>query len=266
MEKTLFFILGSGRMGSTFLYRVLKEHPQVALSNEARVIDAMHIAYNAVVTPYGKESHLGFQGIIRDDVRSDFVPIFLEYGRRIILAYYEKRFGNSFTHFGEKLPGVASSAEMSKLWPDTRFIVLVRDPRDVASSYRSLQQVPDPSVLGERWEEFMRSTIEDFSTTWASTYGEILELVKEFLIIHYEDLMRDPDGTLCRILDHLGLDANARVGETIRMAGSPDGHGTSITVEDSIERWRRDLTEDEALRIMTICGPVMERLGLAITE
>ena len=39
--KQPFFILGSGRSGSTFLYHLLSAHPQVALTNEANLADAL---------------------------------------------------------------------------------------------------------------------------------------------------------------------------------------------------------------------------------
>jgi hypothetical protein len=44
---TPFFITGTGRSGSTFLYLLLRAHPKIAITNEARIIDALWLAYQA---------------------------------------------------------------------------------------------------------------------------------------------------------------------------------------------------------------------------
>ena len=266
MGKTCFFILGSGRMGSTFLYNVLKEHPKVALTNEARIVDTIHLAYQAVMTPYGESSEHGFQGLIHKDVQPGFVPIFLRHMREAVAEYYADTFGADKTHWGDKLAGVAAAAEAGRIWPDTRHVVLVRDPRDVVCSYLNMQKIDDPTILGPRWEEFMGMTGEGFARQWAETYDEILRLVPDHILVRYETLMAEPDAAVAAVLEHLGLEPDPAVDAAIRDGRSTEGHGTSATHEASVARWKRDLTDDEAAEIMSICGPVAAQLGLTSTS
>lgn len=264
VNKTCFFILGSGRMGSTFLYNVLKEHPKVALTNEARIVDAIHLAYQAVMTPYGEWSEHGFQGLIRKDVQSGFVPIFLRHVKDAVAEYYAEAFGEDRTHWGDKLAGVAAAAEAGQIWPDTRYVVLVRDPRDVVCSYLHMQKIDDPQVLGPRWEEFMAMTPDGFAQQWADTYREILRLVPDHVLIRYEELMAHPQDAVASVLSHLGLHQDPAVDEAIRTGRSTQGHGTSATHQESVQRWKTDLTDDQAATIISICGPIAERLGLTL--
>jgi hypothetical protein len=259
-QRTLFFILGSGRMGSTFLYKMLQRHGDVALTNESRVIDALHLAYNAVSQPHGEKSHLGFDGVINEEAREEFVPIFLNHSLQALLAFYEQRFGSEFTHFGEKLPSVAAAYEFGLVWPNTRFLVLVRDPRDVVSSFLALQNVPDPTVLGTRWEEFLSQTLDDFCRVWTATYDEILDLIPEFLLIQYEDLMLKPRKILQRTMSYLELPEQEIVYAGIDKSRDNQGHGTTKSFQDSLRRWERDLSQDDAERIIELCGETWNKL------
>ncbi|HMS15907.1 MAG TPA: sulfotransferase [Planctomycetota bacterium] len=259
-DKVSFFILGSGRMGSTFLFKVLSQHSQIGLTNEARIVDALHIAYNAVVTPYGTANELGFMGVVREDIRDSFVPIFLKHMFSALTEYYTREFGEEITHYGEKLPGVAAAYELGLLVPEPRFIVLIRDPRDVVCSFLALQRVEDPSVLGARSEEFLSQTIEDFASEWAATYDEILRLVPNHLLVRYSELMHQPQVTTRRVLRYLGLSMEEQVLSAMNSERSTDGHGTSRTFTSSMGRFREDLTEDESRRIMAICGETWRRI------
>ena len=259
-DRILFFILGSGRMGSTFLYRVLKEHPQVALTNEARVAEALHHAYHMVSTPHGVRHELGFQGVINQNATDEFVPIYLKHALAAFIEFYEARFGPDFTHFGEKLPIPAAAKGLDELWPNCRHIVLLRDPRDVVCSYLAMQRIPDPKILGTRWKEFMGQTLEDFAREWAFTYEEILQMLPDHLLVRYVDLMVKPKQEVQRVLKHLNLPEHTTLDQAIQDHRSPVGHGTSQDFAASLSRWKRDMTSEQAARVMEICGATFQRL------
>ena len=125
-----------------------------------------------------------------------------------------------------------------------------------------MQKIDDPTILGPRWEEFMGMTGEGFARQWAETYDEILRLVPDHILVRYETLMAEPDAAVAAVLEHLGLEPDPAVDAAIRAGRSTEGHGTSATHEASVASWKRDLSDDEAAEIMSICGPVAAQLGL----
>ena len=46
-----FFIVGSGRCGATWMYFVLREHPEIAMTNEGRVLDYVYFCHELVRVP-----------------------------------------------------------------------------------------------------------------------------------------------------------------------------------------------------------------------
>jgi hypothetical protein len=259
--RTCFFVTGAGRSGSTYLYYLLKAHPRVAITNEARVLDALGLALEAVTLPYGHKSPTsGLVGQIRPEAIPAFRSVFLDHSRRMVEEFYERSFKHDFTHYGDKLADPLAVGHAANLHPDIRVVMLVRDPRDVVCSYRSLQAASQD--LGPRQDEMNSMTVRGFAQVWRDTYDFLLALVPRFLLVPYVDLVGSPEPTVRRILEHLGLDFVEGVEKAIRGNDTIGGHGTSATPAGSIGRWRRDLTEAEAREVVEICAPLMSRLGL----
>jgi hypothetical protein len=94
-------------------------------------------------------------------------------------------------------------------------IYIVRDPRDVALSYydfqRKYSQIPDKYPMENYVDDFVcgRLISEDWGTwaenvaSWISTRGHR----KEFLLLRYEDMLKDTTTELARIAHFLGIDA-----------------------------------------------------------
>jgi hypothetical protein len=93
-------------------------------------------------------------------------------------------------------------------------IYIVRDPRDVALSYydfqRKYQQIEDSRPLERYVDDFVRGRLisADWGTwaenvaSWISTRGQR----KEFLLLRYEDMIKDTASELARVARFLGID------------------------------------------------------------
>lgn len=96
-----------------------------------------------------------------------------------------------------------------------KLIYIVRDPRDVALSYydfqRKYSQIADNYPMENYVDDFVcgRLISEDWGTwaenvaSWISTRGHR----KEFLLLRYEDMLKDTPAELARISRFLGIDA-----------------------------------------------------------
>jgi Sulfotransferase family len=121
--------------------------------------------------------------------------------------------------FGDKTPPyVAIVPELLALYPDARFINLIRDGRDVAISFVDAHFHGRPYHADFEWTQALR-----FAERWrASTHAD------RILDVRYEDLVRDPETVLRRICDFLG--------ETFELEMIA-AHRDRLTLIPDRERW-----------------------------
>ena len=128
-------------------------------------------------------------------------------------------------------------------WPDTRQLVLVRDPRDLLCSRLSFNR--------QRAEASFDLDLHDDAVTGAPTIVHHLRLAArqvaafpDAILVRYEDLVGHPVATATQIFRQLGLDhgyATVRAAVDHAVDSRPDGHVTTASPEASIGRWRSEL-------------------------
>lgn len=270
--KQLFFIVGVGRSGSTLLSRQIEPHPRVALTREARVLDVVRFCSQYASLPAYHElditflDHSKLYGLVDRAHVGTFAKIFHRHALEMMEEFYRVTFAHKdFTHWGDKLPLPETAIEMQQSYPDTKYVVLMRDPRDVCCSLRSHGADEKRHVEQPLLGEYLRSqTIEDTAIGWRNTYTGLLRYCRDHTVIYYEELVRDTAAVTRRVFAFLGL-------EPIEAAGTEDDrqpfshHGTSDTPAATVDRWRRDLTAEEIATVESICGELMQQHGYALS-
>lgn len=128
----------------------------------------------------------------------------------------------AFTHDDEPHLKTADEIGTDKSkYARKKILLLVRDPRDVIISYyfdaRNRMKIIDCSL-----DEFLtggRGSIESviaFYNAWAAARG----IVRDFLLMTYEDMHRAPEENLARALEFIGVEgvADSLVQETVEYA------------------------------------------------
>ncbi len=186
-----FFVVGAPRSGSTLLRLMLGHHPDVCRCEEMEfVASAIHeFGRQPLAEKYRRylDNHRGFRasGYKLDPSLgfADQAKDFLVQRRRIDGC---PLVGATVHHHFSKLP---------EIWPEAKYIFLVRDPRDVARSCVQMGWVGTP------W----------YGTTyWLEAYQEwctLRELVpkESTLEIRFEDLVADANSQLERACSFLGI-------------------------------------------------------------
>ena len=145
---------------------------------------------------------------------------------------------------------------LSGLFPDSRFIHLIRDGRGVFSSTRFLDWGPAGAIQAAGW--------------WTMRVAPGLAAEDAFseriLRVRFEDLVNNPEGELQRICEFAGLEFSSAmiegkgfvVPEYSKGQHSLVGSPPDISASD---KWKEKLTSREIEIFESLCGPLLEYLG-----
>jgi hypothetical protein len=124
---------------------------------------------------------------------------------------------------------ISYSNRLAQLFPDAKFIVIRRDPRDVIASLLTKDWGPNTPLEGIEWiESRLRADNNALSTVEP----------KQVLVIHLEDLVTNsPEKTYSKILDFLELEDEPAMRKF---------HTTKMTTKNaSSGRWRDEIDTPE---------------------
>lgn len=287
-----------GRTGSTWLTWMLAQHP--ALISYKPWAYEPHIAIffsdmlSALAQPssylqlvsgdvYGPEWWLGKERVFEDfeqdpEFERWLGSTYLEDLARLLMGRVEAIYGHVAELEGK--PGASffvekhhpSSFLQEMIWdmfPGTREVFLIRDPRDLVCSILSYGKKRGAHSFGREYvatdEEFVRGPLRVMLTTLLHAWGRRSHSA---FLVRYEDLIREPEETLEVLLSYLGVDRSPDVVESV-IANSrgtteeQEAHRTAPTIGASIGRWRSDLSPDLQRACQEALGDVMTGFGYA---
>lgn len=275
MSDAPIFIVGTERSGSNLLRLVLDAHPRITVPHPPHVMKF----FDPLVAGYGDlAEEANRRALVADVVRLvrvhvhpwDFAPDEDRLVResRTLFDVYAGLMEQARAHSGKPRWGckstfmIAHVPEILARFPDAKLLWLYRDPRDVAvSSRKSVFSTFHPYNTAKLWTEQ-----QGLGLRWEA------ELPPERLRrVVYERLVAEPEAEIreiCAFLDeafhpdllrHFEKPAAKRSAEFMESWGST---GKPIN-EDSVGKWRGQLTEREVALVEHVAGDVMERLGYA---
>lgn len=185
------FLVGAERSGTTLLRLLLDSHPNIAFQFEFEyVVDQLDElgAYPDLKTYYQYlETHRIFQ------MHPFKIDKSLSYPALVQSFLIQKQ-----TETGKPLIGATVHHHFSyllHLWPEARFIHLLRDGRDVARSVQEMGWAGLPYFGTRRW-------------IIAELHWNIIQAQlppERYITVYYEELVSDPDAVLHTICDFLGV-------------------------------------------------------------
>ncbi len=203
-----FFVSGCPRSGTTLLQVLLDTHSRIALPPESHVFERFSPFFESYGDLHHPDNLLFFASELLRDMAvrqwelaitpADLVENVRHYTvAGVISALFEMYVRKQKKkRWGDKTPQhVFYLDKIEDVFPEARFIFMVRDGRDVAESLRRVHIGPQSIFsIARRWKSY-QNAITTFLKS--SSSGRCLT-------VRYEDLVRDPRRTCRKILDFLG--------------------------------------------------------------
>lgn len=211
----LFFIAGRIRSGTTLLNRILNRHSDIFIPQESPFIMHLYKKYknvkqwdkNKIDSFYndlwkeGRIKQFWKLDNVAEDLKAEMLALDNEASfQKLVYTIFKyqaiNRNDKEAIFFGDKNPGYTLYLnDLIKLFPDSKFILLIRDARSNILSCQNVSfDLNDTAALAERWN-YCAEKIYNFNKKYP----------KNSLIVRFEDLLTDEKNTLLKICDFLKI-------------------------------------------------------------
>lgn len=271
-----FFVVGSGRCGTTLLRRILQASPQVHIPPETYMIGPAikffrhnrdklwgHLV-RSVLSMFEFNKEFDRFGISLRPLMHDLLDAPKE-DRSLALIldslfrYHGNQTGQTFTRWGDKTPLNSYCLDaILAVFPDACFVHLIRDGVDVVYSLCDANLVNDLQCGAKRWKTAI-AAVDAFSRKHPTRCIEM----------RYEAMVKDPQTAIERVCNFLEIPFDRLMLET---EGHPDEmkdlttylhHTNVLNPIDSVSigKGRRELSREDKQKLHRLIGSELERLG-----
>ncbi len=259
--KPPFFIIGVPRSGTTLLSVMLGNHPDVYIDGDSvgRPLARLYRRYlrgdctgdgvsrSAFLRQLMARSYKGRLQRLTEDVDWDADSESIQqYFYRVVHAFAERQ-GKKM--WGDKTPELNFELEeITQLFPEAKFIHLLRDPRPNALSLSGRQLYPLP-LAAAYWREI---------NSLACAQRDLLG-AERFMMLRYEDLLDRPVESMKKVCSFLELDFVEDVVDPGKNAStlSADAYVAPQLDKNRLEAWKRQMSEAQIKTVEGIVADLM---------
>jgi hypothetical protein len=217
-KKQVYFVGGAPKSGTTWLQLLLDAHPEISCSGEGHYADRLLPELSKALKSYNVGIDLKNRSIFEE---VDSQPLFgdphlfylLTAAISLMLCHSAK--ARAVRIVGDKTPdNIQQFPLIAVLFPQAKFIHIVRDPRDCAISAWFHNLRLNPETLTRKYpsqDEFA----EHYAKVWVNNISRGHQFATEHpdrcLLLRYEDLSREPLPTLAQLYRFLGASSDQAV-------------------------------------------------------
>jgi len=285
------FVVGNSRSGTTMMGHILRNHPKIfTLYHELHFFEQLCTPrdYNRLL-PFDEAVNLAARllCINHDSYWAQGDPSrFSEEAKTIIHSIHDKSMTpvaifEQFLRYvalknGKPIPCeqtpryILYIADILRLYPDSRIINMIRDPRPVLLSQKYKWRRRWKGYKNFPLKESIRTKINYHPVTMSLIWNASVRAVGRFadhprvLLVKYEDLLTDPEAEVRRICDFLEVDFHREMLDIPQGGSSLKAFTTNKGIDSSrVEAWRKEggLSQTEIYLCQKITGPLMKRYG-----
>lgn len=272
------FMFGMERSGTTLLSMMVGAHPEIAVPLSTT---GMWYQFQAQLDNYSKSTMgLDLKRLINDILSHERIKLWdAQLSQKDVLAALKGEcledcllaFHASYAHKKGK-PYWASMdiahmdhvSLLNQWFPDARFIHIIRDPRDVALSYRGYRYGSSNMLeCAQNWTRGVEGSLREGAVLGSERY----------YVLRYEDLILKPEDSLKNLCDFLGVAYAPQMLEYGEMVSQkvPNNKRDLWPIldqkpqADKVERWRRELNSAQCAIIEDWTKDLLSKLNYPIS-
>ena len=266
------FLVGCPRSGTTLLRDMLSMHPGISIPRESHVLPRLYRAYG---DPGNAFEARRLAGVL---LSLEFIRLWApkldpdSFGdcrsfREVVSRVYGAWARNAGkSRWGDKTPQyVAEIPTLREIFPESRFIHIYRDGRDVALSWIDAPFGPNNVyVAASDWRHFVTEGRRAGRSLPPGTYLEV----------RYESLLEEPEATLRRICEFLEEEFHPQMLKPERMQGNwrplyfdrslATRAKSSVVVSDNKRKWGAQMSPADRARFESLAGDLLRELDYEI--
>lgn len=278
-RRQIFFIGGAARSGTTWLQLMLNAHPGVRCRGEGHFCDSLLPLLDQALSRHNALVHTKNATLFQN--LEPFPRIVSAQGQYLLaatIALMLAEGAGDAAIVGEKTPdNVLAVPQLRTLFPAARFIFVLRDGRDCATSAWFHNLRVEAKAMREKFPSFTEF-VETFAPGWATCTDTALRQTASdphhCICVPYEALVRTPEATLGRLFAFLGADTDPAVVRACveaasfsrlsggRRPGQEDR--SSLFRRGEIGDWRRHFSADTCAIFERHAGALLQRCGYAL--
>lgn len=283
-----FFILSNPRSGSSLLRVICDSHPEITVPPECGFTEWWHEKYKDWKSIDNQTRRLNsFCGDLASSRKFETWNFDFSYFKNLVKAYKPENYadlvalvhvafglekGKKIKAWGDKNNYFINKTDLlNQLFPEAKFIFIVRDGRDVATSYISLKNLKTESPYAPK----LPSEINEIALEWNRNNSKVtsfLSGLKEsnILILRYEDLVNRLEENCKMICKFLNVPFNPQMLEYYKIGLEPmqtlDWKKKTLRSPDklAIGKYKKLLTSEEIDLFNSIAGKTLKEFGYEV--
>lgn len=217
IDKSFIFLAGHHRSGTSLLHEIIREHPLVSGFSQTGVPEdeGQHLQF--VYKPAKAFGGPGKYIFDKNSYMNECHALATEQSAEEIMKQWGQHYDPKCPHFVEKSPpNIIRTRFLQKLFPNSRFIVILRHPIAIAYATR-------------KWSRTSIKSLVDHSLRGYETFENDMPHLRHVYVLRYEDFVRSPRESIHEVFQFLRLH-NISIQHEIR----------SNVNEKYFSMWRKD--------------------------
>lgn len=286
MNRQNLFIIGSPRSGTSMFRMMLSSHESIVVPPECGFIQWWYEKYKNW-DKKSSESESELNTFLTDLKTSKKIETWnLDFSELKSLIIEESPFNYSelmnmvilqYAIQNDKKPNVLGDKNnyyidylefLKTIYPNAKFLIIVRDPRDVVCSYLNVNSLETKS----KYKPKFPTTIKEMSFDWLNKNMKIIEFLESidplsYAIVKYEDLLFQPQLELSKCTKILNLEFEDQMLDFYKNKMEPSELlDWKIKTNEQLDKgntkkYLEQLTKSEANEIISVSGKLMKNFG-----